>query len=343
MYKVIVRYMEMIKLADPVSARAVLTDLGRFLAVLRTQGLNLLDEVIKTEADYFENYYNRARDQFEPERNSEYLSMMKEIVAECGGRDEVPPDIKDQINTVVSNLKAQLRTAMTVKNASKKTRLMRYFTSCCYCLSKIELRFENDKEKAVKTMGELVNIKFDDIIQIYRFYENQSLERDAKLSEFFNRNLFFMMTKYKYIRYVIQLYFEVSDYDKIRQLHKKLNKLIPRDESHRVNQVFVLLHRICLEYSLNSLWEMLVSKNHLDDFERWLLELYDKIIRPKKSPKNTFTDNIRQLFAGYYVAREREANPHSEIPENGRFERGLAMLEEKHKKRKLKEGQPEAK
>jgi hypothetical protein len=138
----------------------------------------------------------------------------------------------------------------------------------------------------VRTMSELVNIKFDDIIQIYRYYENQSLERDPKLSEFFNRNLPFLLCKYKYIRYVIQLYFEVSDYDRIRQLHRKLSKLAPKD-GPRANLVFALLQRTSLEYSLNSLWEMLVSEKHLDEFERWLLELYDRIAPSEEVAQNS--------------------------------------------------------
>jgi hypothetical protein len=102
-------------------------------------------------------------------------------------------------------------------------------------------------------MGELVNIKFDDIILIYRYYENQSLERDSKLGEFFNRNLYFMMVKYKYIKYVINLYFQVSEYEKIRMLYKKLSKLVLKEDSVRINQIFTVLYKICLDYSIKSL------------------------------------------------------------------------------------------
>lgn len=136
---------------------------------------------------------------------------------------------------------------------------------------------------------------------MYRYYESQSLERDAKLSEFFNRNLFFMLSKYKYVKYVISLYFDVCDYDKVRVLYKKLSKLLQPDTG-RTNQVFMLLHRICLDVSISSLWEMLVS-HYNEEFEKWLLELYEKIIKPKKNFRSEHSSAIKSIIAAYYLQK----------------------------------------
>lgn len=113
------------------------------------------------------------------------------------------------VNLMIGNVQQHLRDFLA-KPHNKKSKLMRNYTTCCYQLSRFQLQFEGKSEQAVSTMGELVNIKYDDIIQVYRYYESQSLERDPKLGEFFNRNLYYMLCKFKYIKYVLELYFEIS-------------------------------------------------------------------------------------------------------------------------------------
>ena len=69
-------------------------------------------------------------------------------------------------------------------------------------------RFENNPKEAFACLNEVINIKSDDVVMLYRYYENQSLERDPKLAEFFNRNLFFFINRNSIIIYLISLLWE---------------------------------------------------------------------------------------------------------------------------------------
>lgn len=47
--------------------------------------------------------------------------------------------------------------------------------NCCYYLSKITTNFEDNPREGLKVMGDVSNLKSDEIVMIYRYYENQSL------------------------------------------------------------------------------------------------------------------------------------------------------------------------
>lgn len=113
-----------------------------------------------------------------------------------------------------------------------------------------------------------------------------------------------MITKIRYIKYVMKLCVRMEDYEKIRMLYRKLIKLNTKDDSsHRTNIIFGLLQATCLTDSIESLWILLAAKEFSEDNEKWLYELAEKVVKQKKDQKNALSERIKSLVAAYYVKR----------------------------------------
>lgn len=53
----------------------------------------------------------------------------------------------------------------------------------------------HDSHRAVAHLGEIFNLKLDDILHYYTHFENQSIEKDPKLTVLFTKDLCFMLEK----------------------------------------------------------------------------------------------------------------------------------------------------
>jgi hypothetical protein len=62
---------------------------------------------------------------------------------------------------MIGNIQLYLKQFIGAKTHTKKSRLMRNYTTCCFQLSRLQLQFEGNSVQALFTMSELVNIKFD--------------------------------------------------------------------------------------------------------------------------------------------------------------------------------------
>ncbi|KAL4488849.1 hypothetical protein ABPG72_016502 [Tetrahymena utriculariae] len=195
---------------------------------------------------------------------------------------------------------------LTSKHGNKKFKYKRFVIRSFYYSSQIIHEINNNYDRASSLLGEIFNLKLDEIVNYYTHFENQPIEKDPKLSILFTKDLCFMLEKYKYVKLMSILLRKQQDVQKMRNLNKKVNKVMIQqheEESVKLNKIFKQLYLITLNDLMVLMDNKLTSGNEtITTLKQWIQDLYNMNIKNKQTYKYIENDSdLVQKIKNYMI------------------------------------------
>ncbi|EAS02164.2 hypothetical protein TTHERM_00558470 (macronuclear) [Tetrahymena thermophila SB210] len=211
----------------------------------------------------------------------------------------------EQIQLILNNNFAVFQ-QLTSKHGNKKFKYKRFVIRSFYYSSQMIHEINNNYDRASTLLGEIFNLKLDEIVNYYTHFENQPIEKDPKLSILFTKDLCFMLEKYKYVKLMSTLLRKQQDVQRMRNLNKKVNKVMIQqheEESVKLNKIFKQLYLITLNDLMVLMDNKLTSGNEtIATLKQWIQDLYNMNIKNKQTYKYIENDSdLVQKIKNYMI------------------------------------------